>query len=459
MTTPLFQEPKTKTLRATSLSVKGVKGIDDMKVELGEHYTLFVGKNGIGKTSMLDAARNVILGSAALANIARVVDGEPCEPEVTVVLKSRDGEEKRITKTAEKTPIIKSRIGTSAAFETLKRPADYLRTISDQGADPARFLTSPAKEQVEMLLAALKLEWDQAAVDNILGGFKSIVAADNLPLEHLHPLQRVQAIRDSIFRARTGVNRDEKAKRSSSDQILRDAPAEIPQGIGERIEAKRAEVNALRETLAKAQEEWRSKFRAAEAAATAKRDAAIAAAKAAFDAEMATANQAAAEDKAALAEQQRQAENADANLTALLRDQNDATRAATMHETAAKFLRDAESFKDTADRMTATIEALDAFKAEMASDIPIEGLTITDGGIHIGGVPLAQINTAKRVAVAFSIATLRLKGLALRVLFLDNLESLDDEHRNVLFHLAKEHGVYIMGAMVTADESLTVVRG
>jgi len=459
MTTPLFQEPKTKTLRATSLSVKGVKGIDDMKVELGEHYTLFVGKNGIGKTSMLDAARNVILGSAALANIARVVDGEPCEPEVTVVLKSRDGEEKRITKTAEKTPIIKSRIGTSAAFETLKRPADYLRTISDQGADPARFLTAAPKEQVELLLAALALEWNQKRVDDILGGFKALVVAENLPLENLHPLQRIQAIRDSIFRARTGVNRDEKAKRSAADQTLRDAPAEIPEGLGERIEAKRAEVNELRGALSKAQEEWRSKFRAAEQAATSKRDAAIAAAKAAFDADMAAANQQAAEDRGALVDQQRLADNADSLLTALLRDQNDATRAKTMHETAEKFLRDAESFKNTAERMTKTIEDLDAFKAEMASDIPIEGLTIGDAGIQIAGVPLSQINTAKRVAVAFSIATLRLKGLALKVLFLDNLESLDEDHRGVLFHLAKEHGVYIMGAQVTADETLTVVRG
>lgn len=446
-------------LKATSLAVKGVKGIEDMKVELGPNYTLFTGKNGIGKSSMLDAAKNVILGSAALANIARVVDGEPCEPEVVVVLKSQDGEEKRITKTAEKTPVIKSRIGNSAAFETLKKPGDYLRTISDQGADPAKFLTAAPKEQVEMLLAGLQLEWKQERVDEILGDFKGIVVADNLPLEHLHPLQRIQAIRDCVFRARTGVNRDEKAKRQAADQTLRDAPAEIPEGLDAKIEAQRAEVNRLRGALSTAQESWRSKFRAAEQAATSKRDAAIAAAKAAFDSEMAAANQAAAEDKAALSEQQREADAADAALTSLLRDQNDATRARTMHETAERFLRDADSFKDTADRMTSTIAALDVFKAEMASDIPIEGLTIGYAGIQIGGIPLAQINTARRVAVAFSIATLRLKGLALKVLFLDNLESLDEDHRGILFQLAKEHGVYIMGAMVTTDESLTVVRG
>lgn len=459
MTTPLFDTPKAKTLRATSLSVKGVKGIDETKVELGEHYTLFVGKNGIGKSSMLDAARNVILGSAALASIARVVDGEPCEPEVVVVLKSEDGEEKRITKTAEKTPVIKSRIGNSAAFETVKRPGDYLRTISDQGADPARFLTSPPKEQVEMLLGALKLEWDQAAVDRILGGFKALVVAENLPLEHLHPLQRVQAIRDSIFRARTGVNRDEKAKRAAADQTLRDAPAEIPQGVGERIAEKRAEIAGRQSALSSQKEAWQGKYRASEKAAETKRDAAIAAANAAFNAEIAKAKGEAEAEKALLSADQGALDAANAELSTLLRDQTDATRAATMHETAAKFLCDAESFKDTADRMTATIEALDSFKAEMASDIPIEGLTIGDGGIMIGGVPLAQINTASRVAVAFSIATLRLKGLALRVLFLDNLESLDEEHRSVLFALAKQHGVYIMGAQVTAEETLTVVRG
>lgn len=451
--------PADKRLWPASLTVKGFKGIKEMILELGRNFTIFTGPNGAGKSSLLDAAKNITLGGAALAGMARIEDGEPMETAVTIVLKSGDGGEQRVTKTDEKTPEIKSRIGNSAAFETIKRPAEHLRKISDQGADPAKFLTAPPKEQLEMLLAGIPLVWDQARVDEILGGFKSVVDAEALPMEHLYPLQRVAAIRDSIFRARTGVNRDEKAKRSAADQTLRDAPAEIPEGLDERIDECRNQIGKLQGELSTAQEAWRGKFRALEVAATSKRDAAIAAAKAAFDTDMGEANRAAAEDKAALSEQQRTLDHANSVLSTLLRDQTDASKAAAMHETAAKFTRDADSLKGTADRMSATIDALDVYKAEMASDLPIHGLSIDGGEIKIDGIPFGQINTARRVAVAFSVATLRSKGLPLRSVFIDNMECLDAQHQEFLFKMAKDEGVYVFGAKVTTDPVLTVQRG
>lgn len=453
-------DPSPKRLRPSSIDIKNVQGIEGAKIEFGPNYTIFKGKNGLGKSSLLHAIGNVVMGSAALSGIARVIEGEYFEPEVTLVLKGIDGAaEERITKTAEKTPTIKSRIGTSAAFETRKKPGEYLRVISDQGADPAKFLNASAKEQVEMLLESLSLTWDDARVREILGEFAAVVDAEALPMEHLHPLQRIQAVRDSIFRARTGVNRDEKAKRSAADQTLRDAPAEIPEGLSDRIAEKRAEIATLQADLSGRQEAWRGRYREAESAATARRDAAIAAAKAAFDVEMGAANAKAAEDKAALTEATATLNAANTALSTLLRDQTDATKAQTMHETAAKFLADAESLKGKADRMTATIAALEAEKANMASDIPIEGLSISEGEIKIATVPLSQINTARRVAVAFSVATLRSKGLALRACFIDNMESLDDDHRAHLMRIAQAEGVYIFGAAVSSDDTLQIERG
>lgn len=453
-------EQTPKRLRPSSIDIKNVQGIPGAKIEFGPNYTIFKGKNGLGKSSLLHAIGNVVMGSAALSSIARVIDGEYFEPEVTLVLKGIDGAaEERITKTAEKTPTIKSRIGASAAFETRKKPGEYLRVISDQGADPAKFLNASAKEQVEMLLESLSLTWDDARVREILGEFAAVVDAEALPMEHLHPLQRIQAVRDSIFRARTGVNRDEKAKRSAADQTLRDAPAEIPEGLEARIAEKRAEIAALQAALSSQQERWRGAFREKETAAATKRDAAITAAKAEFDKDMAIATQDAAEEKAAIAHNSATVDKANADLSTLLRDQTDATKARTMHETAAKFTADAESLKGKADRMTATIAALEAEKANMASDIPIEGLSISEGEIKIATVSLSQVNTAKRTAVAFSIATLRSKGLALRCVFVDSMESLDADHRSHLMALAKAEGVYVFGAAVSEDDTLVIERG
>jgi len=453
-------DPAPKRLRPASIDIKNVQGIDGAKIEFGPTYTIFKGKNGLGKSSLLHAIGNVVMGSAALSGIARVIEGEYFEPEVTLVLKGIDGAaEERITKTAEKTPTIKSRIGASAAFETRKKPGEYLRVISDQGADPAKFLNASAKEQVEMLLESLSLTWDDARVRGILGEFAAVVDAEALPMEHLHPLQRIQAVRDSIFRARTGVNRDEKAKRSAADQTLRDAPAEIPEGLEDRIAAKRQEIETLSVDVTTENLRITSNFRARVDSAEAAREAAIQKAKAEYDKAVAAAKEDAAEARAAVVVTTRKLDKANDDLSRLLRDQTDATKARTMHETAARFVADADSLKGKAERMTATIAALEAEKANMASDIPIEGLSISDGEIKIATVPLSQINTARRVAVAFSVATLRSKGLALRACFIDNMESLDDDHRAHLMRIAQTEGVYIFGAMVSSDDTLQIERG
>ncbi len=451
--------PADKRLWPASLTVKGFKGIKEMILELGRNFTLFCGPNGAGKSSLLDAAKNITLGGAALAGMARIEDGEPMETAVTIVLKSGDGGEQRVTKTDEKTPDIKSRIGNSAAFETIKRPAEHLRKISDQGADPAKFLTAPPKEQLEMLLAGIPLVWDQARVDEILGGYKSVVDAEALPMEHLYPLQRVAAIRDSIFRARTGVNRDEKAKRSAADQTRRNAPSEIPEDVTDRLERLHDEITDLYAKRADIKRGIESEFKGKEAAAAAERDTAIQAARTAYDKRVAEATASVAGMKSEVSRIDVEIPAKEAQTFALENQKKEAIRAKTMHDTAADFDSEADSLKGTADGMSAVIEALDRFKAEMASDLPIHGLTIDGGEIKIDGVPFAQLNTAKKVAIAFSVATLRSKGLPLRACFIDNAECLDEQHRQFLFDMAKAEGVYIFAAMVTADETLTVVRG
>jgi hypothetical protein len=440
------------TFRLKSLTVKNVQGAEHWSGDLGRIRTIFKGENGVGKSTLLNATRNVLYGAASLASIGRY----DLEPEVVIVLEGIEGK-KIITKTGDKTPVIKSQVGTSAAFELVKKPGEYLRSIYEASADPAKFLTSAAKDQLEMLLSALPVEWNQARADEILGEFKSLVEVEHLPMEHLYPLQKVAALHGAIFRARQGVNRDEKAKRSAADQTLRDAPAEIPQGVEDRISEKRAQIATLQGALSAGQEAWRSKYRAAEASAIARRDAAIAAAKAAYDAEMAEANRLAAEDKAALSEASGTLDRANLELSTLLRDQTDASKVVAMHETAAKFIRDADSLAGTADRMTATLAALDSFRAELVKDIPIVGLTIDDGIIKIGGVKFEQVNSSTRVGVAFSIATLRLKGLPLQAIFVDGLECLDDAHRSVLYRLAQANKVQLFGAMRT-EGPLSVER-
>lgn len=449
------EPPKSASFKARSVTLENVQGHAAWSGDLGPNKTIFRGENAVGKSSIINAIRNALHGAAALSSLARVVDGKPTEPKVTVVLEGAPGR-KIVTKGADKTPTIKAQVGNSAAYETVKKPGEYLRMITEASADPGRFLTASEKDQNEMLLAALPVEWDQARADEIVGRFADIVKGENLPLDHLYPLQKVDAIHGAIFRARTGVNRDEKAKRAAADQTLRDAPAEIPEGIDDRIAEKRAEISTAQAALSARQEAIRGSFRAAEDAATARYEAAKAAALAEYNAAIAAAKTAAESENTAIATARGALDGLNAELSALLRDQRDATKVKTMHETAAKFEADADSLAGVADSMTAVLAKLEAFRAELVQDIPIHGLTL-EGGIKVGGVPFSQVNTATRVSVAFSIATLRLRGLPLQIIFVDNLEALDDAHRDHLYALAEREGVQIIGAERT-EGPLTVER-
>lgn len=50
-------EPSTKALHLPSLSIRGFRGIKELSIPRLGRVTLFVGKNGVGKTTLLDAVR------------------------------------------------------------------------------------------------------------------------------------------------------------------------------------------------------------------------------------------------------------------------------------------------------------------------------------------------------------------------------------------------------------------
>lgn len=464
-------------LRVTRVDLKWVLGATSMSIQPGKVNTL-KGSNGSGKSTLLKSIQAGI-GGGDLAKIRNIHAPEDEDSEVVLVLESADGEEYRVQKTGGKTAKVLKRVGDTAAFETIPRPQDFLSSLFDSRAcNPIDLITAKTDQWATLLLEALDLELDRQELNGIIGDLAEHV--QDLP-DGLHPLEEVALVRDAIFRARTGVNRDQKNKAGAADQTRRNAPAKVPGDVtaeikqGEEIVARLAEVvgredeqadAAQRQAISAAAaayelEEQKAKAafqseakklraahdaKAAELRADVERQ--IAALKAKTDSVVDALNGSTVEQidaaeviKDAALEQARQAREAARfgteakkrdlaqareKLAELRAVSESAIKAKALLAQAQQFEDESEALKKTAEQMTEAIEALDGFKRRLAGELPM-GLEIEGKNVKVNGVPLDQINTAQRIDLAVSVAVLRAKKARLPALFVDGAEAIDDD--------------------------------
>ncbi len=497
-------------LRVTSVEVKDVLGAQELRIVPGQ-VTIIEGRNGTGKSSALQAVQAAI-GGGALARLARVdPSGEPTEPEVVLVLQGPGNETYRVERTGDKVRV-RSRVGDTAGFEDVPRPQSWLSSIYDGGcANPVRFLTAADKERALMLLEALPLKFNRAALLREMG--VTAEGVGQIP-EGLHPLQEIALIRDAVFRQRTGVNRDLKGKEQAAEQTRRNAPAVVPEDAAPKLAQQEALVQALAVDVRSLQEraaaEEREELAAIQTALDVHatrtknaRDTEIAAHRAAYekraaeiraeaerkvDAERRAAEETLAEarhgaeiliekqqaeagrmtlaattkreeQRGIIAKRQATLDAARAELAELNAKAKEATTARALHGQAAQFEQEAVALARDSDRLTAALTALDEHRRRLAEDLPIPGLQIDGPEITVHGVPFEQLNTAQRVAIAVKVATVRAQGRPLPVVFVDGAEGLDEEHFGLLVSELEKNGIQAFVARVTEGDFAVRTEG
>lgn len=502
--------PPSRALRVLSFSVKWVAGIREAAIQPDGRAVLFEGRNASGKTSWLSALLATI-GGGPLATLAHIGAPEGVEPETVLVLGGEDTEY-RVTKKGAGSAKVLRRVGDSQAFANVARPQEFLGGLFDsQMANPVRWLRAPQKQQHTELLEALDLEMDEKALARLLSDVE--LHLNKLPAG-LHPLAHLSLVRDQLFSARTGVNRDAKGKAEAAEQIRRELPAKAPGHPGAEIaeledwaedfagdvghdetQAAATERDATRTAQTahdEAVERIRSDFkefagvrrgdherRAAEFRAQAERK--IAAEAASLEQEIEEGRTTREVERVALDEAQHDAEvaahgdraKADVALQgrrqqltearerlATLREQAEAaTRFGALDEQAGGFEGDAQRHRAESNLLTAALDRLDAFRLDLVKELPIPGLEIDGTEIKVDGVPLAMVNKARRVEVAAKIALARAAKYPLKLVFLDDLEHLDAENREALLSYLAEHGVQAFGGCVTDEDPLVEYVG
>jgi hypothetical protein len=368
------------------------------------------GKNGQGKSSVLDSIMMAIEGPRAMP--AKPVREGAQRAEIRLDLGGIIVE--RIITPAGDRVEVKTPDGA-----TFKRPQTMLDELySAISFDPLDFARQAASDQAETLRRVMGID-----------------------------LSEVDAREERAFDERTAANRDLKALRArlQAAAFYPDAPAE------------EVSIDALTTELGRrmdAEEEHRL-ISAATASKRTQLSAAVTALKHAQEA-LERAQRELREREAAAADRQRELENAEGQLkaatAALEPSQEIRTKLNGVQATNRAVAANAAHGKLAADvtakeaDVAVLTEAIDAARAERAAAIaaasfPVKGLSIANGAVTLDGIPFAQASTAQKIRVSLEV------GIALnprlRVMLIRDGSLLDEDGLQLIAQIATERAFQI----------------
>jgi len=421
-------------IRVKKIELKHVLGLKEFGIDVNGSVTLIEGRNAAGKSSLLKGLQTLI-GGGNLASLQNNDAGENEQAEGVLVLNSDEHGEIIVKKKGNRLSV-KKQVGDSAAFEDVKPAQRFLDALFDApAANPVTFITCRDKDRVQLLLEAIDLDYNHDALWERMG-------LDSSRFKYprgLHPLKEIAEIRQAVFDERTGVNRDEKAKRATAEQLRRQIPATTPtpedtsETEARLAELQRNQATKRAEAHARAKQvkadavnelnaleaEMRSSLAEYEQRLKIEMAEKLAAAKAEAEAERAEAQKRATEttDKAdvdladdlARAEQLTEEINTLTAEVATMRERaEDAVRIETLREQADDQEKGAEKLLAFSKRLTDALGELDRYKADMCSDLPIPGLDVSGNVVKINGVLWDQLNTGEQIKTAYGSGTSRL---------------------------------------------------
>lgn len=443
------------TLTVRRIRLENILGIAELEIELGT-LTLLEGKNGRGKTSVIEAVL-ALLGGGDTSDLLH--NGAEAG-EIFAELSDGTWFRRRVT--------IDGKNALTAGHPDrgrLTAPAKYLSTLLDGVAlNPVPFLsTSDEAERTQLFLKAMPLKVTPDEVAVALVGVKLDDEARSAVRAHAtaggHALEVIDRIARVLYDERTGVNRIQKEKTAAAADLRVALPEAMPDAdaLEQRRSAILSELGDIDGAITKGRRALTEKRDAEKAAAEAELEATIAAARARRDERVQAANDTATTEATELIDGVREKRDALSAERAQIDEQ--LTHVATLSAVLARAKENetaAETAKRASQEITAAMARLDALKSTKAADLPIKGVEIKDGRVIVNGVPFPRVNKAEQVKVALRLAILRSGERPVKLIVADGLEALDSEARDALVKNAPEFGVQIIGSRVTDDAELQV---
>lgn len=410
--------------RIVTLEVENVKRLHAVEIRPDGNLVVIGGRNGQGKTSLLDSIEWALAGGR--------IDGRPL----------RNGAHRgRITVETEELVVTRRFVASGKSYlevlardtgEKLASPQAILDKLYGRlSFDPLAFMRAAPKEQIETLRALVGLDF-----------------------------RDLDARRATSYAERTATNRRLREEQARLDAMPRrdDAPDEPP-AVAELLE-RRNEISARGEARrVKGQEEAiarREHELAVEVLVEAER--ALSAAQQAVQDARAKVNDRQAHADALRREFESMPAPGDVSEVQSQIDEASTVAVAVREKRDyAEQAKRVRSIQEAARALTDSIEEIDMEKQQRVTDahFPVPGLSLSEDGVLFEGLPVAQASGAEqlRISVAMGIAL----NPKLRVLLVRDGSLLDDDSLALLRDLADTHQAQVWLERVGHGAEVSVV--
>lgn len=433
-------------MQINRIRISNVLGIDELEFSAGQ-FNEISGKNGEGKTSVLEAIKAATQGGTDATLLRKGAE----KGEIVLLLDDETEIQKRITERS-------ATVTVSRGGQKEKRPTEVLKTITDMlSMNPVDFLRAPKKDRVRVLLETMPIVADEQKLAELSG-----VPVTSAP--GTHGLAVIDAVRKQVYDDRTGTNRAVTEKEATINQIklaMPDAPAGVNGSEDElrsQLEAATAkrdsELQRIATKLSSLQGDSSNKIAQIRADAQAQIDAINAKLAADVEAERSAfatiAEKAGKQRELTLTRFRDEAGPLEQALAVIRENRNAVAKREQALDTVEKLEEELEDLKQDAARQTQALNDIDAYKEQLLASLPIPGLEVVDGELFRNGVAFDRLNTAQQVDIAVEIAKLRAGELA--ICCVDGLELLSTEAFEAFKEKALESNLQLFVTRVTDDE-------
>ena len=475
-------------MKIKKIKIKNLFGIKEYETD-GKDIEL-LGKNGVGKTSIIDAIRYALTNKSDREYIVR--NGEN-EGEILI-------------ETDNNIKISRKKRTEQVDYKSIKKdgrevgsPESFLRDIfTPLQLSPVEFMEMDRKKQNAIILDMIQYDWDMNKIKEWFGEIPSWVSYEQNILAVLNDIQSEDG---EYFQDRQNINRDIRNKLAFIEEIAESIPAGYEAdkwetaSVGD-IYRDIEKIRKDNENIYKAKafiENRDNKIRSYEA----EKEIEISSIEREFSAARSRLTEQIAklkeqiescnkelsgldskkQDKIALAEEKYKANIAkyestyeqckeyaglEEKSTAELEDKvayiEDMKGHINEYRRMESLQDEVEDLKAKSRDLTSKIGKARELPGEILQEatIPIKGLTVKDGIPLINGLPVSNLSEGEKLDLCIDVAIEKPNGL--QIILIDGVEKLATSMREALYKKCKEKNLQFIATRTTDDEDLTIIE-